>query len=67
MLVERPVNQRRFMDSPDVLASFSSDFPRVNPGLVDVRDDIDRSTLSVVTDDGRGAAATSLVITECKS
>lgn len=55
------------MNSPDVLASFSSDFPRVNPGLVDVHDDIDRSTLSVVTDDGRGAAATSLVITECKS
>lgn len=45
--MKRPENGRRFMDSPDVLALFSSDFPRVNPELVDVRDDIDRSTLLV--------------------
>lgn len=54
---ESPIRiRKRFINSPDILASFSPDFPQVNPHQspqVDVHDDIDRSTLNVVTGDGR--------------
>lgn len=70
-ILRAPVDLKAIINLPDVLASFSLDFPQVNPRQapqVDVYDDIDRSnSLNVVSGDGREATATSRVITECKS